>query len=73
MIHTENSRVEDPGAAGKGEGVRTGRHHTQIGAAMSGVDFINVYLCHIANTHTHTHTHTPVSYTHLTLPTNLRV
>ena len=24
-------------------------------------------------THTHTHTHTPVSYTHLTLPTNLRV
>ena len=23
--------------------------------------------------HTHTHTHTPVSYTHLTLPTNHRV
>ena len=25
------------------------------------------------HTHTHTHTHTPVSYTHLTLPTNHRV
>ena len=26
-----------------------------------------------SHTHTHTHTHTPVSYTHLTLPTNHRV
>ena len=26
-----------------------------------------------AGSHTHTHTHTPVSYTHLTLPTNHRV
>ena len=25
------------------------------------------------HTHTHTHTHTPVSYTHLTLPTNAEV
>ena len=30
-------------------------------------------LCSQTHTHTHTHTHTPVSYTHLTLPTNREV
>ena len=59
ITHTDNSRVGVPGDAGQGEGVRTGRHHTQLGENSFTVSFIYVYLYHMSQqTHTHTHTHT---------------
>ena len=62
--HVHSGRLGEKEVFGQGEGVRTVRHHTQLGFTLTVVCFIYAYLSHTQthartppHTHTHTHTH----------------